>query len=298
LDNVHVSNHKIYCLTETWLNDTIFSQNLFPDTYSVFRADRDYSNSNTTRGGGVLIAVTNLLKGIKRRHDLETTTESVWFEIPGSDNVNLLIGNHYFPSDCSVTIIDNYLNSLERNLNAYQYRVIILSDFNTQNYDWINGAPFPNSYYNNKIKGNLIHTATCLLGLEQYNNCVANSALLDLVFSNINDLNATITSFPVVTTDKYHPPLILSFKLTHYFHYSSLTPRHSYAKGDYILLYNILHQTDWSYVLNENSVDAAVNNLTAMVRKAINIAIPLVRPKNSAFPPWFSKLLKFYIVTR
>jgi hypothetical protein len=45
----------------------------------------------------------------------------------------------------------------------------------------------------------------------------------------------------------------------------------------------------------EHSVDAAVDNLTATVRKAINLAIPYVRPKNSAFPPWFSNLLKLYI---
>jgi hypothetical protein len=82
LDNVHASICKMYCLTETWLNYIIFSQNLFPATYSVFRADRDYLTSNTTRGGGVLIAVSNLLQGIKRRHDLETTTECVWIEIP------------------------------------------------------------------------------------------------------------------------------------------------------------------------------------------------------------------------
>jgi hypothetical protein len=41
--------------------------------------------------------------------------------------------------------------------------------------------------------------------------------------------------------------------------------------------------------------DAAVNNLTATVRKAINLAIPYVRPKNFAFPPLFSNLLTFYI---
>jgi hypothetical protein len=94
------------------------------------------------------------------QHDLETTTECVWIKIPVSDNVNRPIGNHYFPPDCNVTIIDNYLNSLEGNLNAHQHRVIILGDFNTPNYDWINGAPFPNSFYYNKSKGNLIHTAT------------------------------------------------------------------------------------------------------------------------------------------
>jgi hypothetical protein len=62
-----------------------------------------------------------------------------------------------------------------------------------------------------------------------------------------------------------------------------------------MLLYNVFRHSDWSCVLNKNSVDAAVNNLAATVRKAINLAIPYVRPKNFAFPPWFSSLLKFYI---
>jgi hypothetical protein len=135
---------------------------------------------------------------------------------------------------------------LERNLNAHRYRVIILGDFNTPNYDWINGAHLSNSYYYNKIIEDLIHTATCLLGLDQYNNCVANGALLDLVFSNIDDLNACISSFPVVTSDKYHPPLLLRFKLTLYCHHISLTPHRNYAKDDYMLLYNVLRQSDWS----------------------------------------------------
>jgi hypothetical protein len=98
-------------------------------------------------GGGVLIAVSNLIQGVKRRHDLETTNECVWIEIPVRDSFNLLIGNHYFPPDCKATIIDTYLQSLEQNLNAHQYRVIMLHDFNVPNYNWTKGAPLPNSYY-------------------------------------------------------------------------------------------------------------------------------------------------------
>jgi hypothetical protein len=55
----------------------------------------------------VLIAVSHLLQGVMQRHDLETTKECVRIEIPVSDNFSLLIGNHYFPPDCNVTIIDN-----------------------------------------------------------------------------------------------------------------------------------------------------------------------------------------------
>jgi hypothetical protein len=41
----------------------ILSYNPFPASYSVFRADRDCLNSRITHGGGVLIAVSNLLQG-------------------------------------------------------------------------------------------------------------------------------------------------------------------------------------------------------------------------------------------
>jgi hypothetical protein len=76
---------------------------------------RDYIHSRTTRGSGVLIAVSNLLQGDMRRHEFETTAECVSTETPVSDNFSLLIGNHYFPPECIVTLTDNYLNVLEQN---------------------------------------------------------------------------------------------------------------------------------------------------------------------------------------
>jgi hypothetical protein len=56
MDNVFANNFKVYCIMETWLNGTILSRNLSPDSYCVFRADRDHLTSNTKRGGGVLVA--------------------------------------------------------------------------------------------------------------------------------------------------------------------------------------------------------------------------------------------------
>jgi hypothetical protein len=56
MDNVLANNFKVYCITKTCSNDTILSHNLFPDSYCVFRAGRDYLNSNTKHGGGVLVA--------------------------------------------------------------------------------------------------------------------------------------------------------------------------------------------------------------------------------------------------
>jgi hypothetical protein len=62
-----------------------------------------------------------------------------------------------------------------------------------------------------------------------------------------------------------------------------------------LLLCIALRRPDWSCVLNENSVDSAVNNLTAIIREAINLAISHRKSKNSTFHHWFSNSLKYYI---
>jgi hypothetical protein len=103
-DSVLANNFKIYCITENWLNDSVLSHNLFPDSYYVYRAGRNYSTSNTKRGGGVLTGVYKSFRGVKRRYDLETADECVWVEIPVHDNYSLLIGN-YFQPDCDVKLL-------------------------------------------------------------------------------------------------------------------------------------------------------------------------------------------------
>jgi hypothetical protein len=72
---------KIIYITETWLNDLFCNRNVFPDNYFVFHAERDYTDSKLTRGGGVLTAVNRSFSSCKRRYDLELTYECVWVEI-------------------------------------------------------------------------------------------------------------------------------------------------------------------------------------------------------------------------
>jgi hypothetical protein len=68
-------------------------------------------------------------------------------------------------------------------------------------------SSMPPRYYCNKVKGNLIHATSCFLGLNQHNNSVSNSALLDLVLTNINDLRVSVLNYPMVASDNCHPPL-------------------------------------------------------------------------------------------
>jgi hypothetical protein len=58
---------------------------------------------------------------------------------------------------------------------------------------------------------------------------------------------------------------------------------------------HVLRHSEWSCVLNVNSFGSAVNNLTAIAREAINLAIPYVKSKHSTFLHYFSNYLKYYI---
>jgi hypothetical protein len=90
----------------------------------------------------------------------------------------LLIGNHYFSPDVKVDTIKNYFSFLEKILDTFNYRVLLLGDFN--GFDWNSGLPSHHFY--TKLKGDAIHSATCFLDLNQHNYSDSSSNLLDLVF--------------------------------------------------------------------------------------------------------------------
>jgi hypothetical protein len=161
---------------------------VLPNNYFVFRADRDYTDSKVTRGGGVLTAVHRSFSFCKRRYDLELTTECVRIEIPIPHGFNLLVGNHYFPPNMDNKVIENYFNSLENKLNTQNFRVILLGDFNVPGYDWVYGLPHANTHYYTKLRGEVIQNSASFLGLSQNNLTTQIKNLLDLVFANFSDV--------------------------------------------------------------------------------------------------------------
>jgi hypothetical protein len=59
----------LIAIAETWLHDGLGNDELFNQTYTVFRKDRNFCCSNKSRGGGVLLAVKTTLfsQQIKKR---------------------------------------------------------------------------------------------------------------------------------------------------------------------------------------------------------------------------------------
>ena len=66
------------CVTETWLTDFIYDQEILPSNYSIHRNDRK------SRGGGVLIAIKNNIRAtvISKPNHLELVSLLLHLHIP------------------------------------------------------------------------------------------------------------------------------------------------------------------------------------------------------------------------
>lgn len=74
--DVYSRNFDIITVTETHLNDSISSSELFPQSYRVFRRDRNH------RGGGVLVAITeNIICIEQESFILDGNTELLMHDI-------------------------------------------------------------------------------------------------------------------------------------------------------------------------------------------------------------------------
>jgi hypothetical protein len=187
----------------------------------------------------------------------------------------LLIGNHYFAPDIKVDIINNYFNFLENSLDTLNYWVLLLGDFNVPGFDWNNGSPSPNSHFYTKLKGDVIHSAICYLGLNQHNHSVSGFNLLELVFDNFVDISLDYVEHGLVHPDPFHPRFIIDCTIQRWRNNQNCnTPYKRYSAGDYALLYNALFTYDWSALYIETSVDAAVDRLDVAVAQAIILAVP------------------------
>jgi hypothetical protein len=157
----------------------------------------------------------------------------------------------------------------------------------------INGFPQANSHYYIKIRGDVVHSAACFLGLSQYNLTIQNKNLLDLVFANFSCVNVTISNLYLVEPDAFHPSLVIDLSSTVVVpHAQPSRLSLDYAHADYFLLYSYLSSYDWSYIYNQSSTDSAVNHLKSVVTDALNLAIPNKLSRKSKFPCWFSGTLK------
>ena len=236
--------HIIF-LTETKLNKSILSQEVFPtDKYLIYRKDRDAINA----GGGVCILVRKDIISFEVNNLLIQGCECMCCEVRIGPSSVLVCCMYRPPSyDLNPNLNDQFLKQFKNLANSHYDQILICGDFNYNNINWkiheVNASVTSDTqiFYNT--------TQDCFLhqNVEEFTRKRGNNepSTLDLIFTKtdleIANLEHTaplgasdhdILSFELVTTDPVIYPKISQLK-------------YNYWKGNFRALDMFYSQNDW-----------------------------------------------------
>lgn len=293
--NVVCSEFSAIVICETWLCNDISSCDYFPPSYKIFRSDRERTGPKQ-KGGGVLIAIDCSFQCV-RRSDLESQHETVWLEVCLAKGEKLLIGAFYIAPDVSPSEFNETLTSIENISNLHsKHKLIVLGDFNTPGIRW-NNLSFEHKNHYAAQKCNMLLDFVSFTSMQQFcriENACGN--VLDVCFSNLDNVQVCPSDIALVHPDKFHPPLLVSLSVAVQHRHGGVDdcdlPRYAFKRGDYAGLYHFYSSANWSSVFEHSDVDEQVRRFTEIVRSGMNKYIPTYKPVQSKYPPRFSKELR------
>ena len=131
--------YDLVAITETWLDCSINTSEIFPNCFMVHRKD------SSRHAGGVLLAYGVVLSCV-RREDFETNCELLWCEVTVCNpKKSMLVEVYYRPPATDIA----YLEELGKSLSLIEESgnnldIVLLGDFNLPNISWLAVNPYGN----------------------------------------------------------------------------------------------------------------------------------------------------------
>lgn len=287
--NLVTNNYKIIALTETFLNSQVSTSELFPDSYNVFRCDRNLEASGRMSGGGVLVAVSNEIQ-CNRLNNMDIVTdvmETVWVKLFNINGGSLYICTVYIRPKSTLASYQMFYESIYRLNLTNNSKVLIIGDFNLQVY----GTHF------NLSNGDALCKELELF-LNEHNFTLKNNVCnyqrktLDLVITNICDTIVTRCVDPLVVEDAYHPAIevriVIAVPLSCRSR-SNESLAYRFQGADFLTLYRGLAEIDWDCLGSMTDVNHAIEYFYENVYKVLDATCPKAKAKRSKYPFWFTK---------
>ena len=253
--NISVCNFDFIALSETWLFESISSNELFTQDYVVFRKDRNYNVLNASMGGGVLFAAKNVHTCV------QVNLSSITDTLPTIDIICVTISSTYksffyvlviyIPPSTSYEDYELLLDLLSSLEEFHNNKVFIVGDFNIPQF----------SANSNDRFSSLLNNFASFLNLSQFNHILnILNRTLDLIFTNSTVL-VYKSHNPLVAEDRYNPALEIQYQIevkpVNNFQMNPNSKQFNFKKADFLYLYNTLLSTDWSAIYNSNMVNDA-----------------------------------------
>ncbi|XP_055522826.1 uncharacterized protein LOC129717005 [Wyeomyia smithii] len=307
IDDVYLAisenDYDVYVLTETWLDSRINSLQLFGDSYTVFRTDRNSNNSVRQRGGGVLIAFSTSFVCSQITEVVPVWLETLLVKI-AIDTQHVFIAVLYIPPekrlDCDVMRAQLEVFEAATTRMRTQDTFLILGDFNQPNLVWKNYAqdyaiadPVESVF---TPASRTLLDGVAFLGLRQKNVvCNHQSRCLDLVFVNKDCCsNCLVSEAPetIAVLDVFHPALCVELtaqRIVEFLDEQNLNQL-DYRRTNTVLLRDLLLQVDWSVLEQFTDVNDAVAFYNQIMMDCVLIAVPPRRAPRK--PPWSNGKLR------
>lgn len=287
-------DHKIICLTETWLNQSVLSSEIICDAYNVHRRDRETSSCIKSEGGGVLIAVDKELKSFTQDSWI-SEAEDLWVTVIPEENhgQKFHIGCVYIPpgDTLALNLFCSKLSDITTN-NPNDV-LVLCGDFNLPQIKWIlhpvNNFCKPYNYTD--YRSSLLIDTLSFAGLCQFNNNVNEcDNTLDLILNNnCNVNNVSICTSPLVTEDRYHNTLQFDLNIN-YSRTKIINNKHTFnfSRADYNAINYELQQENWNILFSDSNVEENTTTFYSIINHLIDLHVPKYSKRYKKFPLWYS----------
>lgn len=271
--------YDIIAITETWLSNSIYDNEILPTGYSIYRNDR------TTRGGGVLIAVKDYISSVQIQSPIDLEIVTVEVNAPSAITVCAV----YIPPNAAL----NYCQSLITYLHSLSLdnskKLFVVGDFNFPDINWhtmTSTAQSSSLFCDYVFENNLTQMIQCPTHIK--------GNILDLVLTNSDDLISDIA---------VHPPSNTCLNSDHFFievTFSTMrnqTPPKptayiwDYSKADYNAMCDYLLSLNLNNLLSSRDLEYIWSQLKQAVFQSMELFIPKVHLRAHQRPKWFTSEL-------
>lgn len=303
LASTHSLEYDIVFLSETWLNDGFLDSEIFDSRFNVFRRDRNYDELDCQRGGGVLIATSNIFQASVVDTPVNLAFEDVWVSLL-FNQIKVIICCVYIPPNSSVECYQSFCNTCESLKNRYENcKFIVCGDFNLPNVQWSVEDDTLVPLALNSPSAETVMESMFFLELQQINpHLNSHNRILDLIFADDVFAKSTIllSSNPLVGIDTYHPPIECYFDIyyTPELKNSSTSSYYVFDRVDFSELNKFYGSIDWSFICTTSDIDLAVQKFYEILFEGIDIYVPKRTFKSQKYPCWFDKELRKLIAKK
>ena len=283
-------NYDIICLSETYLDSSVTSDNdeLSLNGYKLIRAD----HPNNVKRGGVAIYYSESLA--VRILDTSYLNECILLEIELRNSKYHVCTIYRSPSQCDnefETFLNGFEILLDNVYNVVSNGVTILGDFNARCKNW-----WDNDI--NTLQGIRIDALATTYGFYQLikepTHFTTNSAsCIDLIFTNQPNITTDSGVHSSLHTNCHHQ--LIYAKLNVDIHYPPPYERvvWDYNKADTALIRKSLQTVNWEFQFRNKSLDNQVKVFNEIILNVFKNFIPYkIKTFNDKEPVWMNDSIK------